>query len=220
MAARYLNSEYNKIDRTEAQQEIKDLTVANFASTNISQWTNDAGYLSTVDISQIKNGANLYFDYRPNNVQCANNQILRYDLFNARWVCGNDSASSGSSTWGSITGSLSAQSDLKAALDAKLSANSSLGGDVTGDLSNTSIINDSHEHTGSTISGLSVTDFTSPNISQWTNDANYLTSVSFSQITNGAGVFLDYRPDNTACTQGQVLKYDAALSRWICGTDS
>ncbi|MFZ6022811.1 MAG: hypothetical protein ACOYT9_05110, partial [Patescibacteria group bacterium] len=54
----------------------------------------------------------------------------------------------------------------------------------------------------------------------WVTTQNYLTSVTFSQITNGAGVFLDYRPDNTACTQGQVLKYDAALSRWICGTDS
>lgn len=220
MAARYLNSEYNKIDRTVAQQEIKDLTVANFASTNISQWTNDAGYLATVDVSQIKNGSNLYFDYRPNNVQCANNQILRYDLFNARWVCGNDAASSGSASWGTITGSLSAQSDLQEALDSKLSINSSLGGDVSGPLANTAVANDSHEHTGSTISGLSVTDFTSPNISQWINDANYLTGVNFSQVTNGAGVFLDYRPDNTACTQGQVLKYDAGLSRWICGTDS
>lgn len=34
--------------------------------------------------------------------------------------------------------------------------------------------NDSHLHTGSTISGLSVSNFTSPNISAWTNDANYI----------------------------------------------
>lgn len=36
--------------------------------------------------------------------------------------------------------------------------------------------NDSHNHTGTTISGLAVADFTSPNISNWTNDANYVTS--------------------------------------------
>ncbi|HPS25395.1 MAG TPA: hypothetical protein PLB28_07440, partial [Bacteroidales bacterium] len=34
---------------------------------------------------------------------------------------------------------------------------------------------DSHNHTGTTISGLAVADFTSPNISNWTNDANYVT---------------------------------------------
>jgi hypothetical protein len=33
--------------------------------------------------------------------------------------------------------------------------------------------NDSHNHTSSTISGLSVSDFSSPNISNWTNNSNY-----------------------------------------------
>ena len=36
--------------------------------------------------------------------------------------------------------------------------------------------NDSHNHTASTISGLGVTDFSSSNISQWTNDAGYVTA--------------------------------------------
>jgi len=35
------------------------------------------------------------------------------------------------------------------------------------------VADDSHNHNGTTISGLSVADFTSPNISNWTNDANY-----------------------------------------------
>lgn len=35
------------------------------------------------------------------------------------------------------------------------------------------VSNDSHSHTASTISGLSTADFTSANVSQWTNDANY-----------------------------------------------
>jgi len=38
---------------------------------------------------------------------------------------------------------------------------------------------DSHNHTGATISGLGVSDFSSSNISQWTNDSGYITS-SFS----------------------------------------
>lgn len=35
------------------------------------------------------------------------------------------------------------------------------------------VADDSHNHNGTTISGLAVADFTSPNISNWTNDANY-----------------------------------------------
>lgn len=52
-----------------------------------------------------------------------------------------------------------------------------LVGDVTGTLSATVVGNDSHDHTASTISGLGVADFTSANISQWTNDSGYLTQL-------------------------------------------
>lgn len=45
--------------------------------------------------------------------------------------------------------------------------------------------NDSHSHTGTTISGLDVSNFTSPNISNWTNNSNYLTS-SYA-LTNDLG---------------------------------
>lgn len=49
-----------------------------------------------------------------------------------------------------------------------------MSGDVTINSSGvTAVANDSHTHNGTTISGLAVADFTSPNISNWTNDANY-----------------------------------------------
>lgn len=48
-------------------------------------------------------------------------------------------------------------------------------GDVTGTIGATIVGNDSHAHTGSTISGLAVADFTSANISNWTNDSGYIT---------------------------------------------
>lgn len=50
------------------------------------------------------------------------------------------------------------------------------GGDVTGTYDNLQVVDDSHNHTSTTISGLVVEDFNSPNISQWTNDAGYITS--------------------------------------------
>ncbi len=54
-----------------------------------------------------------------------------------------------------------------------------MSGDAT--MSNTGVVtvaNDSHTHNGTTISGLAVADFTSSNISNWTNDAGYLTSAN------------------------------------------
>lgn len=75
-----------------------------------------------------------------------------------------------------------------------------MSGDAT--IANTGVVtvaNDSHDHTGSTISGLAVADFTSPNISNWTNDANYVTTSTEgwratdvtsigASLTNSAGV--------------------------------
>ncbi|MFV8249094.1 tail fiber domain-containing protein [Bdellovibrio bacteriovorus] len=39
-------------------------------------------------------------------------------------------------------------------------------------------------------------------------------------IGSGAGKYLTYRPNNTACTDGQVLKWVSANNRWECGTDT
>ncbi|WP_374000654.1 tail fiber domain-containing protein [Bdellovibrio bacteriovorus] len=39
-------------------------------------------------------------------------------------------------------------------------------------------------------------------------------------IGNAAGKYFIYRPNNTACTDGQVLKWVAANNRWECGTDT
>jgi hypothetical protein len=55
-----------------------------------------------------------------------------------------------------------------------------LGGDVTGTLSVSVVGDDSHNHTASTISGLGTADFTSANISQWTNDSLYISSSTLS----------------------------------------
>jgi len=167
MAARYLNSDKNKIDRTNAQQQVQDLTIANFSSPDISQWNNNAGYLTEVNYSQLKNGAGLFLDYRPNNVACTQNQVLRYEADLNHWICGNTDS-----------GNIPAMGELTA------------------------------------------TDFVSQNISQWTNNAGYITGLTQSQIANGTGIYSDYRPNNVACTQNQVLKYDAGLNHWVCANDA
>ncbi len=74
------------------------------------------------------------------------------------------------------TGNFSEYADYYGYLDGNETI--TLTGDVTGSGTtsiSTTVGNNSHSHTGSTISGLSVSDFTSTNISNWTNDAGYIT---------------------------------------------
>ena len=59
-----------------------------------------------------------------------------------------------------------------------LTTSTTFGGDVSGTYNSIAVSDDSHNHTSSTISGLTVSDFSSANISQWTNDSGYLTSAT------------------------------------------
>ncbi|MDD4909316.1 MAG: tail fiber domain-containing protein [Candidatus Omnitrophica bacterium] len=77
-------------------------------------------------------------------------------------------------------------SAIQTQLDAKVGTATSFSGDVTGAYNATVVGNDSHDHTTSTISGLGVADFSSANISQWTNDSGY-----FNTSNDGAGSGLD-----------------------------
>jgi hypothetical protein len=223
-------------------------------------WINTQNYLTSVNYSQITNGTNVYLDYRPNNIKCVNSQFLQYNAPLERWVCGDNTGTSATPTWGSISGTLTLQTDLKNALDGKLGITQNFTGDLSGTYNAIVVSDDSHNHTGSTVSGLSTGNFTSANISQWTNNAGYITNdtsvakndlsdggtlgfswglselasevmaqgenisllnnnagyitgLNHSQLTNGAGIYFDYRPNNTACAQNQVLKYDTSLTR-------
>lgn len=45
-------------------------------------------------------------------------------------------------------------------------------------------------------------------------------SLDYGDISNGSGKYLSYKPNNTACAAGQVLKWNTADSAWKCGDDS
>jgi len=55
---------------------------------------------------------------------------------------------------------------------------SAIAASLTNTAGTLSVTNDGHSHTSSTISGLAVANFSSPNISNWTNDSGYLTTSS------------------------------------------
>jgi|GEM_PF-5292130 Phage-related tail fibre protein len=53
-------------------------------------------------------------------------------------------------------------------------------------------------------------------------DGSALTNVSVKvdKITSASGSYLTYRPDGTACSDGQILKWNNTTVRWECGTDA
>ncbi len=40
--------------------------------------------------------------------------------------------------------------------------------------------------------------------------------VDVSELLNGVGIYLAYKPNNAACSEGQILSWDNSNSRWIC----
>lgn len=126
---------------------ISGLNTSSFVSNNISQWSNDSGYMTTVSFLGLSDTPDNYVGFNASGVRVnsAGNSLEFY------------------------TPSLA------------------LTGDVTGyGLGSVvcSVINDSHDHTGITVSGLGISNFTSPNISQWTNNSGYMTSASFLDLTD------------------------------------
>ncbi|MEK0348141.1 MAG: hypothetical protein QQN44_07420, partial [Nitrosopumilus sp.] len=90
-----------------------------------------------------------------------------------------------------------------------------MSGDVTIASGGATVVgDDSHDHTATTISGLAVADFISPNISNWTNDSGNLTTVDISINTNlavGSGITLT---DDTLTTTaaGGLLQTTGGLT--------
>ncbi len=53
-------------------------------------------------------------------------------------------------------------------------------------------------------------------------DGSQLTNISTAvdRITSAVGWYFKYKPNDSACVDGGVLKWDNTNSRWICGTDA
>jgi hypothetical protein len=47
-----------------------------------------------------------------------------------------------------------------------------------------------------------------------------IASLSVAKITSGIGEYFTYLPNNSACSNNQVLKWNSVSTRWQCGTDN
>lgn len=169
----------------------------------------------TLDAGDIGSAAGKYLTYRPNNAACGDGQVLKWIAANNRWECANDTdTSSGGTVTNIVTGTGLNGGPI------------STTGTIS--LANTSVSANSY---GSTTQ---VGTFTVDAQGRLTAAANAaiafpVTSVAgrtgavtldVGDVGNAVGKYFIYRPNNTACTDGQVLKWVSANNRWECANDT
>ncbi len=150
-----------------------------------------------IGIDQLVSGAGKYFSYAPNNVACANGEILKWNNASTRWECGADSNGGGDIT------------DVVAGTGLSGGA---AAGSATLSLANTAV------GAGSYGSATQVGTFTVDAQGRLTAAAATPIAITSDQITNAASKYLAYKPNNVACSTGDVLKWNNASTRWECAT--
>lgn len=154
-----------------------NLTTSSFESGNISQWVNDVGYVTSTADAEV----------------------------DPIWTAASSTyltTTTAAMLYQPIGSYLTSESDpvFSAVSTTLLYNNTNFGGDVSGTYDNLQVTDDSHNHTSTTISDLTTADFASNNISQWNNDAGYVTSTADAEtdpIFMAASTSLNYVVEET-----------------------
>ncbi|WP_291515607.1 hypothetical protein [Bdellovibrio sp. ArHS] len=77
---------------------------------------------------------------------------------------------------------------------------------------------------GTTLSASDIPALDVAKITSGTFTDSFLAGLSVDKLLNGAGKYLNYKPNNIACSDSEVLKYDSTLNAgsggWKCATDN
>ncbi len=157
-----------------------------------------AGTVAAGDDSRFGNALRI----QGNNVKsetCADGQILKWVSANTQFECMADANAGGDIT------------DVVAGTGLSGGAAS---GSATLNLANTAV------GAGSYGSATQVGTFTVDAQGRLTAAASTSIAITHDQVVNAAGKYSAYAPNNVACADGQVLKWDNTNSRWLCGSDA
>jgi hypothetical protein len=194
-----INYDASTIDLNGSNQlSVKDggITTTQLADSSVTNLK-----IAGVDVSKITSSAGNYFTYLPNNVACSNNQVLKWNSGASRWLCGTDSD----------TGDITA-----------VTTTAPLTGGATSGAISLAISYDSATIGLNGSSQLEVRDdgVTTAKVIDGAITNAKITSVDVAKISSGAGSYFTYLPNNVACSNNQVLKWNTASLRWQCGTDN
>ncbi len=180
--------------------------------TSESDPTVTASVKDGVDVSELLNGVGLYLAYKPNNAACSEGQLLSWDSINGRWVCASASGVESDPQVGTLTASKWCTTD----------------GTSVNCTSNAPVTTESDPKVGTltaskwcTSDGSAVNCATNAPVtseSDPTVTASVKDGVDFSELLNGVGLYMGYKPNNAACSDADLLSWDNTNSRWICST--
>ncbi|WP_374027568.1 tail fiber domain-containing protein [Bdellovibrio bacteriovorus] len=169
----------------------------------------------TLDAADIGSGAGKYLTYRPNNTACTDGQVLKWVSANNRWECGTDTdTSSGGTVTNIATGTGLSGGPITSTGTISL-ANTTVTPAVYGSTTQVGTFTVDAQGRLTAASNAAIA-FPVTTVAGRTGSV----TLDVGDVGNGAGKYFVYRPNNTACTDGQVLKWVSANNRWECGTDT
>ncbi|MGI6314356.1 MAG: beta strand repeat-containing protein [Patescibacteria group bacterium] len=195
------------------------LTVANFASNNISQWTNNVGYITSTSTDTLINKSGLISMWTNDR-----NYLTSYDETDPLWSAASSSYvrwDAASTTYWNTNANLVNDNYTNWNNAYQIVNTSSTLWDTAynwGDHSTKGYLTsfDETDPLWSAVStSLTVANFASNNISQWTNNVGYITSTSTDTLINKSGLISMWTNDRNYLTS-----YDETDPLWSAASSS
>lgn len=161
-----------------------------------------------VGAGKITSGLGIYFTYKPNNSACANDEFMKWNVTDQRWECGVPID----------TGITTLSGDVQATGNGAVVATITPGAVVTSKIADNAVT--TQKIADSALSTVKIADgaVATSKIADNAVTSAKINDVSYTKLVNAPGSFLTYRPNNSACADGQTLVWDGPNSRWSCST--